>query len=807
MKVPLSWLREYVDITLPLDELAHRLTMSGTEVEDVVEVGAQWERVYVSRIVGLEPHPDAANLLVASVDVGGRGTATIVTGAPNLAVGALVPLVEPGGLLPGGRRIEAQTLRGVASAGMLCSGDELGLSPDKSGIYLLDGEAAVGRPLADLIHDTVLDLYITPNRPDCMSVLGIAREVHALTDAPLRRPALPRPRGEHPASDFVRVTIADPDLCPRFTAGYVAGVTVGPSPGWLQRRLHLAGVRPISNVVDATNYTMLELGQPQHAFDADRLGGQIVVRRARPDERLRTLDEVNRVLSEDTLVIADAEKAVAVAGVMGGAATEVGEGTRNVILETANFYPLSIGRTARALRLPSEASRRFERGLHPDLAMVAAERTIALLVELCGGTAADGIVDAYPRRWEPRRIEVREREIAALLGKTYERAEVARVLESLDFSVEAGGGQLVVTVPMHRLDVEGRADLAEEVARITGYDEIPDTMPTGAMPEPTVDALRAAAERARDVLVGCGLQEVMTYSMVAPGSTARLEDGAASDDEIEASNPLTVDQSVLRSRLLPSLLDTVHDNLRHRERVAIFEIARVYLPPLDPLPSERLRLAIAMTGPADAAAWNVNARSVDFFDLKGAIEELLGAFGVSASYEAAVTPWLHPGRGAAVRLQDAAQAEVELGPFGQLHPDAAERFDLRGREVFVAEIDFERLVRVSAGQPHIAPIPRFPALDRDLALILDRSTSHADVHRELVSAGGSLLEHVSLFDEYRGQQVPEGKRSLAYALRFRAADRTLTDADADAAMARVIEAVTGRFGAHVRRRSEDGARS
>ncbi|MCI0347330.1 MAG: phenylalanine--tRNA ligase subunit beta, partial [Chloroflexi bacterium] len=324
---------------------------------------------------------------------------------------------------------------------------------------------------------------------------------------------------------------------------------------------------------------------------------------------------------------------------------------------------------------------------------MAAERTIALLVELCGGTAADGIVDAYPRRWEPRRIEVREREIAALLGKTYERAEVARVLESLDFSVEAGGGQLVVTVPMHRLDVEGRADLAEEVARITGYDEIPDTMPTGAMPEPTVDALRAAAERARDVLVGCGLQEVMTYSMVAPGSTARLEDGAASDDEIEASNPLTVDQSVLRSRLLPSLLDTVHDNLRHRERVAIFEIARVYLPPLDPLPSERLRLAIAMTGPADAAAWNVNARSVDFFDLKGAIEELLGAFGVSASYEAAVTPWLHPGRGAAVRLQDAAQAEVELGPFGQLHPDAAERFDLRGREVFVAEIDFERLVR------------------------------------------------------------------------------------------------------------------
>ena len=373
MKVPLSWLRELVDITLPLDELVHRLNMSGTEVEDIVEVGKEWEGIAIATVVALDPHPNADALYVTKLDVGNRGTVTVVSGATNLYVGAQVPYIRPGGRLPGGRIIESATLRGIDSAGMVCSADELGLSPDRTGIYVLDEKVENGTDLRALFSDTVLDLYITPNRPDTMSVEGVAREIHAITGAPLRRVQTAPPSGAVPSSEKVAVSIPDPDLCRRFTAAYIGGVTMGPSPLWLQRRLHLAGVRPISNVVDATNYTMLELGQPQHAFDADALGPVVMARRAQPGERLVTLDDVERILDPEMLVIADAEKPVAVGGIMGGGPTEVSNATRNVLLETANFLPASIRKTSAALRLPSEASRRYERGLDPELALAGVQ--------------------------------------------------------------------------------------------------------------------------------------------------------------------------------------------------------------------------------------------------------------------------------------------------------------------------------------------------------------------------------------------------------------------------------------------------
>jgi phenylalanyl-tRNA synthetase beta chain len=793
MKVPLSWLREFVEITLPLDELVHRLNMSGTEVEDVVDVGADWEQIFVAEVVRLERHPNADTLWVAQLDVGSQGRATIVTGATNLSVGARVPLVRPGGRLPGGRRVAAQDLRGIVSEGMLCSGDELGLSPDRSGIYRLDGEAGVGRPLGEALGETVLDLYITPNRPDCMSVFGVAREVHAITGAELRRIETGPPRGDRPAAELIRVEILDPDLCRRFTAACVTGVTVGPSPLWMQRRLHLAGVRPINNVVDATNYTMLELGQPQHAFDGDRLGSQIVVRRAAAGERIRTLDGVERELDGETLVIADAVNPVAIAGIMGGGPTEVSDATRNVVLETANFAPSSIRRTAAQLRLPSEASRRFERGLDPELAMRAAERTVALLVELAGGSAASGIVDVYPGRTEPRQILVDEDEIAALLGRPYSRAQVSEILESLDFVVEPQGERLLVTVPGHRVDVEGRADLAEEVARINGYDDIPDALPTGALPEPIVDPVRPAGERAKDVLVGCGLREVITYSLVAPGSASWL----GAEDGIPVANPLSTEQSMLRTRLLPSLIETARANLRHRAGVAIFELARVYLPPLEPLPAEPLRLGIVMVGQAAPIAWNAPAREADFFDLKGVVEELLGAFGIEGRFVAAEGMGYHPGRCAAVRSGEGADGR-SIGLLGQIHPRAAEHLDLRDRAVFAAELEFDVLAERARPQPQIAALPRFPGLDRDLALLLDGSTQQADVADALRTTGGPLLEEVRLFDAYEGPPIPPGKKSLAYTLRFRAADRTLTDAEADEVVARIVGSVKERFGAEVR---------
>lgn len=806
MKVPLSWLRELVDITLPLDELVHRLNMSGSEVEAVIEVGAEWDGIVVATVLTLDPHPNADTLFVTTLDDGSGAPVTVVTGATNLHVGAQVPYIRPGGQLPGGRKIEAATLRGVASAGMVCSADELGLSPDRAGIYILDEMYENGTDLKTLFSDTVLDLYVTPNRPDTMSVEGVAREIHAITGAELRRVKTAPPTGSVPSSSKIQVSIPDPDLCRRFTAAYIADVKIGPSPLWLQRRLHMAGVRPISNVVDASNYTMLELGQPQHAFDADALGPVIQARRARPGERLVTLDDAERILDPEMLVIADAEKPVAVAGIMGGGPTEVNDATRNVLLETANFLPATIRKTSSQLRLPSEASRRYERGVDPGLALRAAQRTVQLLVEIAGGTPPADIVDVYPAPAEPHRILVSEDEIGGLLGHTYSRELVTRVLTSLDFTVEPVDAKLLVTVPGHRHDVEGRADLAEEVARITGYDEIPTTLPTGTPPEPYVEPLRAAGDAAKDVLTAAGLREVMTYSLVGAGASARLNldsdatNGTAAQAqgqaEIPVHNAISADLSVLRTELLSSILGVARSTLRHRERVATFELARVYLPPLQPLPTERTRLGIVMTGASGLTAWNAPARQTDFFDLKGVITELLGRFSVPHRIAPARAGAYHPGRCAELFVGEG--DGVSVGYLGQLHPLVAERFDLEGREVYVAELAFDTLVEHGLGQPQLEQLARFPGLDRDLALVLDRDVPNLDVVSAIRTVGGPLLERVALFDLYQGPQVADGKRSLAYTLRFRAPDRTLTDAEADDAMSRIVAEVRQRFGAVIR---------
>jgi phenylalanyl-tRNA synthetase beta chain len=473
------------------------------------------------------------------------------------------------------------------------------------------------------------------------------------------------------------------------------------------------------------------------------------------------------------------------------------------MLETANFLPATIRKTSAALRLPSEASRRYERGVDPGLALRASRRTVALLGQIAGGTPPADIVDVYPNPAEPNRILVHEDEIGGLLGHTYSRELVTRVLTSLDFAVEPVDTKLLVTVPGHRPDVEGRADLAEEIARITGYDEIPTTLPTGAPPEPHMDALMLAGEQAKDVLVASGLREVKTYSLVAPGSAARLQlDGnttngvAASGDGIPLHNYLSTDISVLRTELLPSLLDTARATLRNRERVAVFEIARVYLPPLNPLPTERLRLGIVMTGPAAPVAWAAPARPVDFYDLKGAIDEVLARFNVPHAYAQAQVGAYHPGRCAELRVGEG--SGESLGYLGQVHPLIAEHFDLEGREVYVAELDFDTLVEYGQGQPQLEPLARFPGLDRDLALVLDRDASHERVEATIRDAGGTLLERVALFDLYQGQQVAAGKKSLAYTLRFRAPDRTLTDAEADNAMSKITASVRSRLGALVR---------
>jgi phenylalanyl-tRNA synthetase beta chain len=812
VKVPLSWLREYVEVDLPPKELAHRLTMSGTEAESVEEIGAHWQRIVVARVTDLERHPGSdRGLWIAKVDRG-DGESTIVTGAQNLFVGAVVPLVMAGGRLPPtrdnprGMEIKRVRMRGVESEGMLCAGDELQISDDHAGIYILDPSAPIGTDLRDYLGDVVLDLYITPNRSDCMSVLGIAREIQALTGARLRPPRWEAPRGDRPATDFTSIEVPDPDLCPRFSATVICDIKIGPSPEWMQRRLFLSGVRPINNVVDITNYVMLELGKPLHAYDGRRLRGGIMARRARPGETVTTLDGQERALSQDVLVIADQSGPIGVAGVMGGAESEINPETDLVVLESADFSPTGIRRWSRELGLRTEASRRFERGLDPDLTISAAARATQLMAELAEGRPAGGIIDVYPNPEPPRRIALRLDDVAGLLGRHYSRAEVVTTLERLDFGVAGGEDELVVTVPGHRRDVERKADLIEEVARITGYEAIPEVIFEGAIPEPKLDRRRLLEERTKLALVAAGCQEIITYSLVHPSQADQLDLAAAWPprealrNQLKAVfNPMSVDQSALRTTLLGSLLETVRSNLRHRERVWCFELARVYLPPFDPLPRQPRRLALALTGPRQPASWASKDEPTDFFDLKGVLDQLLGALGVhGARYLPAEQSALQPGRTAEV-VVGANGEHRSLGLLGQVHPRIAERFDLGGQTVLVAELDFEAISDAAADALSSTNLPRFPGLQMDLALIVDEATSHEAVLEELRQAGGELLVEVRLFDLYRGGSIPEGQKSLAFALTFRAPDRTLTDEEVAGAVGAIELHLAERLGARVRR--------
>ena len=804
MKVALSWLRELVEVDLPPDQLAHRLTMAGLEAESVEKIGHDWERVVIGQVVDLDRHPNADNLFVLKVDHG-DGSSTIVTAASNLRVGDKVPLVRSGGRLPGGFEIGTRKFRGITSDGMVCAGDELGLSTDHSGIYVLEADARVGEELRRYLDEVVLDLYITPNRPDCMSVVGIAREIQAITGNQMREPAWSLPAGEVTAESLCRIDVPADDLAPRYSATVIRDLRIGPSPLWMQRRLFFCGVRPISNVVDITNYVMLELGQPMHAFDLGKVEGGIVVRRARPGEKIATLDGQERPLTPDMLVIADHARPIGLAGIMGGANTEIDDSTRLVVLESANFAARGIRRTSRELNLRTEASRRFERGLDPALTVPSAARATQLMLELADGRPAAGVVDRYPRPEQPRRLSISLGDIAGLLGRRYELQEVVPVLERLDFGVETHGEDLEVTVPSHRRDVERKADLIEEVARIRGYEAIPEVMFEGRIPEPAANRARQLEQRAKRALAAAGCQEVITYSLVHPSQPARLDlnaDWPREDGSSElrlVANPMSVDHSALRQTLLGSLLETVAANVRNRERIWCFELARVYLPSGEALPREPRRLALALAGPREPRGWSGEPAPTDFFDLKGVLEHLferLGVLGVLFNPTQHVS--LQPGRAAELLFGPLAEHRV-VGVMGQVHPRVAERFDLEGRLVVVAELDFEALCAAASDAISSTTLPRFPGLQLDVALIVDQDVSQARVLQELREAAGELLAEVRLFDVYEGAPIPAGQKSLAYNLTFRAPDRTLADED----VAEVVEAIELRLadqlGARLRR--------
>ncbi len=820
MRVPLSWLKEYVDIVLPVPELAERMTLAGLEVESTKRIGAEWgrDKIVVGEIVEVRPHPNADRLTIAVVDHGASEPEAVVTGAANIKIGdhgQKVAFARTGARLIDGYseerryvKLKPTKIRGVRSAGMVCSEKELGLSDEHEGILILDDDAPVGVPLQDYLGDTVLDIDLTPNLGRCLSIIGVAREVAALTGQPLKLPEPTMKAGGAPIAGQIELEIADPDLCSRYSAALIKGVKVGPSPLWMQQRLRAAGMRSINNIVDITNYVMLEWGQPLHAFDYDRLRGRgdgdnpvIIVRRARPGERITTLDGVERQLESEMLLITDGGGPVAIAGVMGGLETEIGLSATNVLLESANFNNLNNRRTSELLKLPSEASLRFGRGLPPETTVIAARRASEYMRQLAGGVIADGIADAYPVKPAAKTIALAAAEAERLLGIKLSRQRIVEILESLGFTCEPGkrAAPIHVTVPYYRLDVEIAADLVEEVARIYGYDEIPDTLLRDELPPQRRNLALEGEQRVRALLVGSGLAEVITYSLTNLQSVAKLDPTQEAVDAanyIRLANPLTSEREYMRRTLMNSLLETLRDNLRFNDRVDIFEIARVYLPqPDQELPDEPRRLGIAMSGPRHDAHWTgASDETLDFYDLKGVVETLLDRLRVG---DCTFAPTEHPtfqnGRAATVSV-----GGTEIGVLGEVHPLVRENFDLPEQRVCLLEIDLEALLAQVPSVYYYQAVSRFPAAVRDLALIVEESVPAVQVRDAMAKAGGKLLQKVELFDVYRGEQIPPGKKSLAYTLTYQAVDRTLTDEEVNRLQTRLQKKLERELGAQLR---------
>ncbi len=803
MLVSLRWLETYVEIPWDAHELAARLTQAGAKVEGVHTLEHDYAGVVVGKIAAVRQHPGADALKVCQVDLGDR-TVQSVSGAPNVREGLLVPVALPGATLPGipGQVAEVE-LRGVPSQAVLCSEKELGLSDDHSGLMELPEDLRPGTPIAAALglDDAVLEIEVYPNRPDHLSVYGIAREVAALTGGSLRRPETEVDEADQAAEEVASVEVLDPDLCPRYIARVIRGVKIGPSPAWLQRYLRAAGMRPINNVVDITNFVMLELGQPLHAFDYDRLaGGKIVVRRARPGERITTLDGQERELDPEMLLICDAERPVAIAGVMGGEDSEVRPETTNILLEAAYFDPISVRRTSKRLGLRTEASYRFERDLDPHLAELAADRAARLMAELAGGQVLRGKVDVATSLPSPKRLKLRMKRVRGMLGLDLATSEAQRILRGLGFGVEVDpdGAALNVEVPTFRRDIEGEADLIEEVARIYGYDAIPATLPAGGSLRGGLAWPLPAVERVRSLLASQGLYESITYSFTSPKLLDRMRIPADHPwrKAIKLANPLSDEQSIMRRSLLPSLVESAALNVRRQvSDIRLFELGKVYVPhslPLASLPDERWTLAIAMSGEAPTHVWGEPPRKVDFYDLKGIVELVLEELGQRGEFSAAEHPALHPGRTAKVTA-----GGVEIGWLGELHPQVAEAMDLRDR-TYVAELDLETLFALPPEERVYTPLPRYPAVERDLALLVPRSVSAERVVELIRREGGPYLREVALFDVYEGKQVAQGYRSLAYAMVYRADDRTLTDEEVAEAQRRIEEALARELGVTVR---------
>ncbi len=796
MKIPMSWLNEYVETQCSAEEYARQMVMAGNGVEGIDDLSQAFSGVVVGRVLSCENLEGSDHLHVCAVDVGSGEALQIVCGAPNVEAGALVPVATDGAVLPGGHKIKQGKLRGVESQGMLCSGAELGI-PDglypncgDEGLLLFLEDHPLGQDVREIfgLNDQVVDFEVLANRPDCLSVWGMGRESAAVLDEPFFMPIIDvREDGTGRFSDYAKISVHDDEKCPRYCARVIADVKIGPSPDWMRQRLHAAGVRPINNIVDITNYVMLETGHPMHAFDLSKVKDQtIVVRRAKAGEKLTTLDGKQHTLTEDMLVIADAQDATGLAGIMGGAESEIVSDTQAVLFECATFDRTSIRLTSRALGIRTESSGRFERGVCVESTMEALDRACMLVNDLECGKVVPGAFDHYPNPSEQKIVDASVSRINARISTNLSGEAMEDILLRLGLDVTLDGDELSCMIPDWRGDITQEADLSEEVLRLYGYDHIPSTLPVGGLMAGFRSEAQLLQDKIKQALVGMGFYEAMNFSFVSRKWAESL--GLPAGDwrlaPVEIRNPLGEDTSVMRTSLVPSMLTSLSTNInRSNAEGKLFELASAFKRTADgELPEEPKMLCLGMYG-----------AGVDFYALKDAVTCLLQALGVVIAVEKGGDPFLHPGRKAVVMCGDAA-----LGQIGEGHPDVCERFGIENVRVYLAELSLDAIAGCVKPQPEVVPLPKFPAVGRDIALVMDEAVGVGPVMETIRKSAAKLLEDVRMFDIYRGVQLGEGKKSVAFALTFRAADRTLTEDEIAAAMTKVLKACEVEHSAAIR---------
>lgn len=810
MQVSIKWLKDYIDFTETPEQLADKLTMAGIPVENVVDPGEGLEKVVTGRIEKLEPHQNSDHLQICTMNVGLAENIIIVTGAQNVAEGQVVPVAMVGAHLPNGMKISKGKLRGVASNGMLCSAQELKLDLEKlpeeqkTGIFILPSDTPVGIPAKDVLglNDVVLEFELTANRADCFSVFGLVREIAAITGNKPHFPEIKVNEDDNTKlNDIFSVEIADPDLCSRFSTRMLKNVKIGPSPEWMQQRLEGAGIRSINNVVDVTNFVMIELGHPMHAYDYDKITGKkLIARRAIEGEELHTLDDTSRKAKGEMLVIADSEKAAGLAGIMGGFETEITDTTTTVVLESADFYGPCIRRTARACGLSSEASGRFERGVDSETTIKALDRAAQLLQEMGACTVCEGIVDVYPNPKQANYVTFTPEQINNHLGTNIAKDVMLNIITSVGFDVTKDeNDEITVKVPSWRNDVTCMADISEEIARLHGFDKIKSTLPNGVSMQGTQSAKQTFIDKVKASLSSQGLYETISFALTNEETFNKLNIPQDSPlrKAVPIMNPLSDEYPLVRTTLLSSIFDNLARNLaRKNDDVALFEVGSVFFPkalPVTELPDEVVKIAGAITGRRNAQGWNQTNYMVDFYDAKGIIEELLANLRVTRyTVEAGTHYAMHPGKTALFK-----KGRDVIATVGEVHPAVLSAYGIT-KPVYIFELDATTVMKYMAKDFKYKALPKYPATSRDLAMLVDVDVNAADIEKAMTKAAGQNLTQITLFDVYTGKQVEEGKKSLAFSLTFQSNDKTLTDAEIDPAIEKIVAKLQKDFNANLR---------